>query len=110
MKLWRYSLLLSITSCLLLLIIFFLPDSFTVFEWTKAEVNAGVLFPVLLLSWLTALLGFAANNIFIDKNIVAKEPVKMSYMKQYIPTWLSLPGFSSFIWFIVRWYKGRPGT
>lgn len=109
MKLWYYSLWLSITSCVLLLIIYFLPDDYTIFIWSKNQVDSGVLFPVLLLSWLTALLGFAINNIFIDRNMVDKDPKKMSRFKSYLPTYLSLPGFSSFIWFIIRWYKGKPG-
>ena len=110
MKLWRYSLWLSIISCLLLLIIYFLPDNFTIFIWSKSQVDAGLLFPVLLISWMTAIFGFAVNNVFIDKNIVAKKPEKMSSFKLYLPTLLGIPGFSSFIWFIIRWYKGKPGT
>ena len=110
MKLWYYSLLLSVVSCVLLLVIYFLPDDFTIFVWSKSQVNAGVLFPVLLVSWLTSILAFAANNIFIDKNIFEKKPVKMSSFKLYLPTLLGVPGFSSFIWFIIRWYKGKPGA
>ncbi len=108
MKLWYLSLLLSIASCLVLLVMCFLPDHFTVFNWTKSDVQAGVLFPVLLLSWTLALFGFLFNNMFIDKNMVEKNAKPMPRLKAYLPTFLGFPAFSSFIWFIVRWYKGRP--
>lgn len=110
MKLWYYSLVLSVVSCVLLLVIYFLPNDFTIFIWSKHQVDAGVLFPVLIISWLTAILGFAANNIFIDKNMFEKKPVKMPSGKLYLPTILGIPGFSSFVWFVIRWYKGKPGT
>jgi len=110
MKLWYLSLLLSIVSCLVLLIIFFLPDSYTVFNWSKSEVQAGILFPVLLLSWSTALFGFLFNNLFIDKNLMDKEAPTMQPMKAYLPTYLGIPAFISFLWFIIRWYRGKPNV
>jgi uncharacterized membrane protein len=109
MKLWKISLWLSITSCVILLIIFILPDNFTVFSYTKSEVGAGVLFPVLLLSWTFALFGFAVNNVYIDKTILDKNAKRMPGLKTYLPTLLGLPAFISFLWFIIRWYKGKPG-
>lgn len=108
MKLWYISLMLSIASCLILLVMYMLPDTCTVFTYTKSEVQSGVLFPVLLLSWTTALFGFLFNNMFIDKNIVEKDAKPMPAFKAYLPTFLGFPAFVSFIWFIVRWYKGRP--
>ena len=109
MKYWTYSLWLSIISCTLLLVIFFLPDSFTVFKYTKTQVDNGVLFPVLLLSWMGALFGFALNNIFIDKHYSDGQP-KMPRLKKYTPTFLSMPAFFSFLWFLFRWYKGKPSV
>ena len=108
MKLWYISLALSIASCIILMVIYFLPESYTIFHWTKSEVQAGVLFPVLLLSWATALFGFLFNNLFIDKNLVEKGAEVMPPVKAYLPTYLGIPAFSSFIWFIIRWYKWRP--
>ncbi len=110
MKLWYISLILSICSCIILLVMCSLPDTYTVFKWTKSEVEAGVLFPLLLLSWTAALFGFLFNNMFIDKNIVEKGAKKIPPFKAYLPSFLSLPAFSSFIWFIVKWYKGRPNV
>jgi hypothetical protein len=107
MKYWTYSLLLSIISCILLLVIFLLPDSFTVFKFTKTQVDNGVLFPVLLLSWMASLFGFALNNIFIDKHYSDNKP-HMPGLKKYLPTLLGMPAFLSFVWFIFRWYKGKP--
>jgi hypothetical protein len=109
MKLWYISLWLSIASCLLLLLVFFLPADFTVFIWTKTQVEAGVLFPVLLVSWTLALFGFAVNNVYIDKTILDKNAKKMTGIITYLPSLLGLPAFFSFLWFIVRWYKGKPG-
>jgi hypothetical protein len=108
MKLWYISLALSIASCVILMIIFFLPDTYTIFHWTKTEVQAGVLFPVLLVSWAMALFGFLFNNMFIDKNLVEKESKTMEPLKAYLPTYLGIPAFTSFVWFIIRWYKGKP--
>lgn len=108
MKLWYISLMLSIASCLILLVMYMLPDTYTVFSYTKSEVQSGVLFPVFLLSWTSALFGFLFNNMFIDKNIVEKDAPPMPAFKAYLPTFLGFPAFVSFIWFIVRWYKGRP--
>ncbi len=108
MKLWYVSLILSIVSCIILMVISFLPDSYTVFNWTKTEVQAGVLFPVLLLSWTAALFGFLFNNIYIDKSMMEKNAKVMPAFKTYLPSFLGLPAFASFIWFIIRWYKGKP--
>jgi hypothetical protein len=78
------------------MVIFFLPESYTVFSWTKNQVEAGILFPVLLLSWTAALFGFLFNNMY------------MPAFKTYLPSFLGIPAFASFIWFIIRWYKGKP--
>ena len=107
MKYWKYSLWLSIFSCVLLLVIYFMPDSFTVFKYSKNQVDNGVLFPLLLLSWMSSIFGFALNNIFIDKHYSAKGP-QMPRLKKYSPTLLGFPAFFSFIWFLFRWYKGKP--
>lgn len=108
MKLWYVALTLSITSCIILLVVFFLPDNFTVFNWTKTQVEAGVLFPVLLVSWTASLFGFLFNNLFVDKTLVDRNAKPMPSFKTYLPSFLGLPAFSSFIWFIIRWYKGKP--
>ena len=108
MKLWKISLWLSIASCFILLIVMLLPNNFTVFTYTRIQVGMGVLFPVLLVSWTLALFGFAVNNVFIDKSIIDKNAPKMSGLKTYLPTILGLPAYVSFLWFIVRWYKGKP--
>lgn len=108
MKLWKISLWLSIASCLLLLIIFILPDNFTVFSYENKQVGMGVLFPVLLVSWTLALFGFAANNIYIDKTIGDPKAEQMSRNKTYLPSMLGIPSYISFVWFIIRWFKGKP--
>ena len=108
MKLWYVSLILSIVSCIILLVICFLPANYTVFNWTKTQVEAGVLFPVLLISWTAALFGFLFNNIYIDKSMMEKNAKQMNTFKSYLPSFLGLPAFLSFIWFIIRWYKGKP--
>lgn len=88
MKLWYISLTLSIASCLILLLMYMLPDAYTVFNYTKSEVQSGVLFPVLLLSWTAALFGFLFNNMFIDKNIVEKDAKPMPAFKAYLHLFL----------------------
>lgn len=108
MKLWYLSLALSILSCLLLGVSCLLPAHYTVFDWSAAEVQAGVLFPVLLVSWTLALFGFLFNNIFIDRNLVEKGAKTLPPARAYLPTYLGLPAFISFCWFIIRWYKGKP--
>ncbi len=108
MKLWYLSLALSILSCILLLVTWMLPPAYTVFDWSAAEVQAGVLFPVLLVSWTLALFGFLFNNIFIDRNLVEKNARPMKPARAYLPSYLGLPAFFSFIWFLLRWYKGKP--
>ena len=107
MKIWTYSLWLSITSCILLAIIFLLSNTYGVFIWNKLRVDPGVLFPVILLSWATALFAFGLNNIFIDKSLLNKE-VKMTDLRKHLPSLLVIPAFISFGWFIYRWYKGDP--
>jgi hypothetical protein len=79
-----------------------------VFSYNAKQVGPGILFPVLLLSWTFSLFGFAFNNIYIDKSIVDKNAVKMRWYKLYLPSLLGFPAFMSFIWFIIRWYKGKP--
>ncbi|MEN9569266.1 MAG: hypothetical protein RL172_497 [Bacteroidota bacterium] len=108
MKLWYVSLILSIVSCMILLVVCFLPDTYTVFNWSKADVQAGILFPVLLISWTAALFGFLFNNIFIDRSMMDKNAKPMPAFKSYLPSFLGLPAFASFVWFIIRWYKGKP--
>lgn len=107
MKIWRYSLWLSVVSCCLLCVIFLLPPAYSVFIYTKFRVDAGVLFPVLLVSWTTALFGFLLNNIFIDRSITDKK-IQMSAFMKGLPSLLGIPSFFSFVWFIFRWYKGDP--
>jgi hypothetical protein len=46
--------------------------------------------------------------MFIDKNLVEKDAKVMPPLKAYLPTYLGIPAFTSFIWFIIRWYKGKP--
>ena len=106
MKLWQISLWFSIASCVILLVVMLLPDNYTVFVWVKSQVGPGVLFPVLLISWTTALIGFACNNIYIDKSLFDKNAKKMPPLKTYSPTLLGIPAFLSFIWFVFKWYKG----
>jgi len=108
MKLWKISLWLSVASCFILLIVILLPNNFTVFTYTKTQAGMGILFPVLLVSWTLALFGFAVNNVYIDKSIVDKNAPKMGGFKTYLPTILGLPAYISFLWFIVRWFKGKP--
>jgi len=108
MKLWKISLWLSIASCLLLLIVLLVPDNLTVFTYQDKQVGMGVLFPVLLVSWTLALFGFAANNIYIDKTIVDPKAKQMSRTKTYLPSMLGVPSYLSFVWFIIRWFKGKP--
>jgi|GEM_PF-1302781 len=108
MKLWKISLWLSVASCSILFIIVLLPGNFTVFTYTKTQIGMGVLFPFLLIAWTLALFGFAVNNVYIDKSIVDKDAKKMSGLKMYLPTILGLPAYISFLWFIIRWYKGKP--
>ena len=108
MKLWYISLLLSIVSCIILMAMCFVSDEYSVFNWSKNEVQAGVLFPVLLISWATSLLAFLFNNIFIDKRMMQINARRMPSLKAYLPTLLGIPSFTSFIWFIIRWYKGKP--
>jgi hypothetical protein len=108
MKLWKISLWLSIASCLLLLLVMLLPDNFTVFSYEDKQAGMGVLFPVLLVSWTLALFGFAVNNIYIDKTIVDSKAKQMSNPKTYLPSMLGIPSYFSFVWFIIRWFKGKP--
>ncbi len=108
MKLWYVSIILGIVSCLILLVICLLPEGYTVFNWSAHQVQAGVLFPLLLLSWTMALFAFLFNNIFIDKKMMERNIKPMPSFKAYLPTLMGLPAFTSFIWFIVRWYKGKP--
>jgi hypothetical protein len=107
MKIWRYSLWLSIISCTILFIIFLLPRSYSVFVWSKFRVDAGILFPVLMVSWTAALFGFALNNIFIDRSVTDKK-LQMTAFIKCLPSLLGIPAFISFVWFIYRWYKGDP--
>ena len=105
MKLWRISLWLSIASCIVLLFVCFLPSNYSVFVWMKQQVQPGILFPVLLVSWTLSLLGFAFNNIYIDKSLFDKVAKKMPAHKTYLPTLLGIPAFLSFIWFVIKWFK-----
>src|ERR1700712_6078136 len=99
MKLWTYSLWLSIFSCCLLCTICLLPAAYSVFIWGVAQIDAGVLFPVLLMCWTAALFAFALNNIFIDK-AVADRSIKMGTFLKCMPSLLNIPALFSFVWFI----------
>ena len=109
MKIWIYSLRLSIFSCGLLVVMYLLPRTYGVFIWSKSGVDPGILFPVLLVSWTAALFGFALNNIFIDKSLIDKK-VQMPESKKYLPSLLAIPAIISFGWFIYRWYNGDPNS
>lgn len=107
MKIWTFSLWLSIISASLLFIIFLLSNTYGVFVWGKLRVDPGVLFPVLLLCWTTALFAFGLNNIFIDKALIDKK-IEMTDLRKHLPSLLVIPSFISFGWFIYRWFKGTP--
>ena len=108
MKLWKFSLWLSILSCTLLCIVFLMPSTYRIFIWREhGMVDAGILFPLLLVSWTTALVGFALNNVFIDRTI-SDSKIKMTEFVKAVPSLLGLPAFFSFVWFLFRWYKGDP--
>jgi len=107
MKLWKISLWLSIASCFLLLIVMLVPDNLTVFIFEDKQAGMGVLFPVLQVSWTLALFGFGANNVYIDKTIGDPKEKQMSRAKSYLPSMLGIPSYVSFVWFIIRWFKGR---
>jgi hypothetical protein len=107
MKYWKYSLWLGIFSFALLITSLLLPASYSVFIWKKFTVDAGILFPVLLVSWIAAVLAVAFNNIFVDEMYMYKK-IEMKRRKKYLPSLLGLPGLISFVWFCYRWYRGNP--
>lgn len=106
MKCWKYSLYLGIFSFASLVIIFLLPDHYSIFIRNKAGLDAGKLFPLMWLIWLTALAAFAVNNIFAD-SIFYQDDLRMSRFKKYLPTFLGLPAFISFIWTVFCWIKNN---
>jgi len=110
MKYWKYSLWLSILSFTILIISLLLPASYSVFVWKKFGVDAGILFPVLLASWVMSLFAIAYNNIFADEIYLHKtnEANEMRRLKKYLPSLLSLPALISFVWFCCRWFIGKP--
>ncbi len=108
MKLWYIALLLSFLSCIILMVIYFLPDTITVFDWSKTQVEAGVLFPFLLVSWAVSLFSFLFNNIYIDNRMLDNDAKPISDFKANLPSIFCLPALISFIWFIIRWFKGKP--
>ena len=104
MKIWKYSLYLSIFSCASQVIILFLPDQYSIFIRNQSGLNGGKLFPVMWLIWLSSLAAFAINNIFAD-NLFYNENISMSGFKKYLPTFLGLPAFFSFMWTVYSWVK-----
>lgn len=107
MKYWNYSLWLGVFSLALLTAILMLPASFSVFVWNKVGVDAGILFPFLMISWVTSVVSVAYNNIFIDRLVLYKG-IEMRRTKRYLPSLLSMPALISFVWFCYRWYRGNP--
>jgi hypothetical protein len=107
MKIWNYSLWLSVFSVVILLITFLLPGQYSIFTWGREGAGAGRLFPVMFIIWATSLVAFAMNNIFADKGYIDNN-LKMPTLLKYLPCVLGIPSFVSFIWFIVTWMKGSP--
>lgn len=107
MKTWNYALYMSIFSVVILIITFFLPAHYSILSWSKDGADAGKLFPLMLFIWALSLIAFAMNNVFVDKCYV-DDNLKMNSLVKYLPSVLSIPVFSSFIWFLFTWLKDNP--
>ena len=105
MTYWKYSFWWGIFSFSMLLVILALSPFYSIIIWKNSGADMGILFPLLLASWFSSLFSVAFNNFFLDGFGLEQGP-QMPRLKKYTPSFLSIPGFISFIWFCITWFKG----
>ncbi len=107
MKTWYYSLYTSVASFLMLVIVFLLPGSYSIFILTRSGTAAGTLLPLMFIIWILSLSAFALNNVFADKCYISQD-IKMHPLMKYLPSLLGVPVLGSFIWVVYKIIKEIP--
>ena len=107
MKTWYYALYTSLTSFLLLLLVFLLPPAYSVFVREKSGTGAGILLPLMFAIWILSLAAFALNNVFVDKCYISQN-LNMHPLTRYLPCVFGAPALFSFVWFVYTFVKDIP--
>jgi len=64
----------------------------------------GTFFPLILFSWMTALLSLALNFIYAERLFIIHEVAECK-RKKYFPALLCIPSIISFFWFCIKFYN-----
>ncbi len=76
----------------------FLPEGSVLMMDSDGSVHAGVLFPLLPISWSLSVLALAMNFLYVE-TLYIENYFKVTRVRKMLPTLLSLPSIGSFIWF-----------
>ncbi len=108
MNFYKSALWLSAASVIFLGVIIFSPSEYMVLKWDKLVFSAGILFPLLLFSWIGGLLAIALNFVYSEKLFIeGAKPIRRG--KKYLPSFLSIPAVLSFCWFCYKFLAGFSG-
>lgn len=105
MNFYKWALWLSAASIIFISLIVFSPTEYMVLQWKNLVFSAGILFPLLLFSWICALFALALNFVHAEK-IFIEEGKYIPRSKKYFPSLLCIPSAFSFFWFCYKFLTG----
>jgi hypothetical protein len=98
MNYYKFAFRFSITGIIALFMIIFLPEGSVLMMESDGSVNAGMLFPLLPISWSMSVLALAMNFLYVE-TLYIENYFKVTRVRKILPTILCLPSISSFAWF-----------
>lgn len=105
MNFYKLALWLSAASIILLILIIFSPTEYMVLQWSNLIFSAGILFPLLMFSWICALFALALNFVHAERLFIEQED-RIPRRKKYLPSLMCIPAVLSFFWFCYKFFKG----
>ncbi len=98
MNYYKFSFLSSLSGIVFLCMIGLLPEASVLSVEADGSLNAGILFPLLPISWGMSALALAMNFIYVE-TLYLENYFKVTRARKMLPSIICLPSVSSFIWF-----------
>ncbi len=93
----------AVASIIPLAVVVISPMKYGIVQFDDFVFKPGTLFPLILLSWITAMLSLALNFIYAERLFIIYE-VAQCKRKKYFPALLCIPAIISFFWFCIKFY------
>jgi hypothetical protein len=95
----------AVVSVASLAVVVFSPMKYEVVQFDDCIFRPGTLFPLILFSWITALLSLALNFIYAERLFIIYEVAECK-RKKFFPALLCIPVIISFFWFCIKCFNG----